>query len=191
MSETETTNEEVMKEAKKASEEAHEALEEVREVEAEVQELRDEVSEEKKELEEFKNKFYYLAAEMENMKKRHDRDLQNQIKFGSEKILKNLLDVVDNLERTMMAIEKDEDDKVKNIYTGIDMVKNQFLDVLKQNGLEQVEAIGKIFDPNFHEALAQQPAEGKQDDEVIQVYQQGYSLNGRLIRAAKVVVAKN
>ena len=191
MSETETTNEEVMKEAKKASEEAHEALEEVREVEAEVQELRDEVSGEKKELEEFKNKFYYLAAEMENMKKRHDRDLQNQIKFGSEKILKNLLDVVDNLERSMMAIEKDEDEKIKNIYTGIDMVKNQFLDVLKQNGLEKIEAMGEIFDPNFHEALAQQPAEGKKDDEVIQVYQQGYSLNGRLIRAAKVVVAKN
>ncbi len=191
MSETETTNEEVMKEAKKASEEAHEALEEVREVEAEVQELRDEVSGEKKELEEFKNKFYYLAAEMENMKKRHDRDLQNQIKFGSEKILKNLLDVVDNLERSMMAIEKDEDEKIKNIYTGIDMVKNQFLDVLKQNGLEKIEAMGEIFDPNFHEALAQQPAEGKKDDEVIQVYQPGYSLNGRLIRAAKVVVAKN
>ena len=191
MSETETTNEEVMKEAKKASEEAHEALEEVREVEAEVQELRDEVSGEKKELEEFKNKFYYLAAEMENMKKRHDRDLQNQIKFGSEKILKNLLDVVDNLERSMMAIEKDEDEKIKNIYTGIDMVKNQFLDVLKQNGLEKIEAMGEIFDPNFHEALAQQPAEGKKDDEVIQVYQTGYSLNGRLIRAAKVVVAKN
>lgn len=185
------TNEEILKEAKKASEEAHEALEEAQEAMAEVKELKSEVNEEKKQLEEFKNKFYYVAAEMENMKKRHERELQNQIKFGNEKVLRGLLEVVDNLERTVMAISNDQDTKVKNLYLGIDMVKNQFLDVLKQNGLEQVDAMGKEFDPNFHEALAQQPAEGKNDNEIIQVYQHGYSLNGRLIRAAKVVVVKN
>lgn len=162
------------------------------EVEAEAESgSEDEISDETKELLEFKDKFYYVAAEMENLKKRHERDMQNQIKYGSEKILKGLLEVVDNLERTMMAISNDEDEKVKNIYVGVDMVKNQFIDVLKQNGLEQVETEGKIFDPNFHEAMAQQPAEGKEDQEIIQVYQQGYTLNGRLIRAAKVVVAKN
>lgn len=150
-----------------------------------------EVNEEVASLMEFKEKFYYLAAEMENLKRRHERDMQSQIKYGNEKVLKGLLDVVDNLERTLMAISNDEDEKVKNIFVGVDMVKNQFLEVLKQNGLEQVETDGKIFDPNFHEAMAQQPAEGKEDQEIIQVYQQGYTLNGRLLRAAKVVVAKN
>lgn len=184
-------NEEVKNEAAEAMNEAKEAMEEVREIHEEVEELREEISAEKKELEDFKNKFYYLAAEMENMKRRHDRDLQNNIKFGNEKILKGLIDVVDNLERTLQAIEKDEDDKVKNIFTGIDMVRKQFLDVLKSNGLEVIEAVGKEFDPNFHEALAQQPAEGKKDQEVIVEYQKGYILNGRVLRASKVVVAKN
>jgi molecular chaperone GrpE len=125
------------------------------------------------------------------MKKRHEREMQSQIKYGNEKVLKGLLDVVDNLERTLMAIENDQDDKIKNVFVGVDMVKKQFLEVLKGNGLEQIEALGKTFDPNFHEAMAQQPVEGKEDEEVIQVYQQGYMLNGRLLRAAKVVIVKN
>ncbi|EQC49740.1 nucleotide exchange factor GrpE [Bacteriovorax sp. DB6_IX] len=204
MSETEVNNgqaedlkevkaqaEEAMDEAKEAMAEADEAMAEVKEIHEEVEELKEEVSAEQKELAEFKEKFYYVAAEMENMKKRHERDMQNQLKYGNEKVLKGLLDVVDNLERTLMAIENDEDAKVKNIFVGVDMVKGQFLEVLKNNGLEQIEALGKTFDPNFHEAMAQQPAEGKENDEVIQVYQQGYTLNGRLLRAAKVVIAKN
>ena len=190
MSETHVNDEnleEVKAEANEAKEEAGEAMAEVEELHKEV----DEISSEMKELLEFKDKFYYVAAEMENMKKRHERDMQSQIKYGNEKVLKGLLDVVDNLERTMQAIENDEDEKVKNIYIGVDMVKKQFVDVLKDNGLEQIEAEGKIFDPNFHEAMAQQPAEGKEDQEIIQVFQQGYMLNGRLLRAAKVIVAKN
>lgn len=185
------TNEEVIKEAKKASEEAHEAMEEAQEAMAEVEELRNDIHVDKQQLEEFKNKFYYVAAEMENMKKRHEREIQNQIKFGNEKVLKGLLDVVDNLDRTVTAIANDEDSKIKNLYLGIDMVKNQFIEVLKQNGLEQVESLGLEFDPNVHEALAQQPAEGKKDNEILQVYAHGYKLNGRLLRAAKVVIVKN
>lgn len=149
------------------------------------------VVEEKKEDEDFKSKFMYVAAEMENMRRRYEREKESLIKFGNEKVLSNLLDVVDNLDRTLEAISSDEDDKVKNIVTGIEMVRNQFLDVLKNNGLKEVEALGKEFDPNFHEALAQQPAEGKEDQEILSVFQKGYILNGRLLRAAKVIVVKN
>lgn len=147
--------------------------------------------EEVKEEEDFKAKFYYLAAEMENLTKRHERERQNLLKFGNEKILSSLLDVVDNLDRTLQAITNDEDEKVKNIAVGINMVSTQMTDVLKSNGLEEVESVGKIFDPNFHEAMAQQPAEGKEDQEIISEFQKGYVLNGRLVRAAKVVIAKN
>lgn len=139
----------------------------------------------------FKEKFYYLAAEMDNMKKRFDREKDNLIKFGNEKVLSHLLDVVDNLDRTVDAIAGDEDEKIKNIHSGIEMVRKQFLDVLKKSGLEKIEALGEVFDPNLHEAMAQQPAEGKKDQEVIQVFQHGYVLNGRLLRPAKVVIAKN
>ncbi len=149
------------------------------------------ISEDMKELLEFKDKFYYVAAEMENIKRRHEKQLQDQIKFGTEKVMMGLLDVVDNLERTLQAIENDEDEKVKNIFTGVDMVRGQFLECLKSNGLEKIETEGKVFDPHFHEAMAQMPAEGKEDQEILQTYQNGYSLNGRVIRAAKVVVVKN
>ncbi|MEE3078129.1 MAG: nucleotide exchange factor GrpE [Bdellovibrionota bacterium] len=192
MTDTPENLEEVKAEAGEANEVSEDGNAEVVDLhEKDSKESDDEISKEMKELLEYKDKFYYVAAEMENMKKRHERDMQSQIKYGNEKVLKGLLEVVDNLERTMMAIENDEDEKVKNIYVGVDMVKKQFLDVLKNNGLEQVDAEGKIFDPNFHEAMAQQPAEGKEDQEIIQVYQHGYMLNGRLLRPAKVVVAKN
>jgi len=144
-----------------------------------------------KELEVFKEKYFYLAAEMENSRKRFEREKENLLKFGNEKVLSGLVEVIDNLDRTLDAIKSDEDEKVKNIFIGVDMVKKQMMDTLKSNGLEKVESIGKMFDPNFHEALAQQPAEGKEDQEIIQVFQDGYMLNGRLLRAAKVIVAKN
>ena len=148
------------------------------------------IAEEKVE-EDFKSKFMYLAAEMENIRRRNEREKESLIKYGNEKVLSGLLEVVDNLDRSLEAISGDEDDKIKNIVTGIEMVRNQFLDVLKNNGLEEVEALGKEFDPNFHEALAQQPAEGKEDQEILSVFQKGYILNGRLLRAAKVIVVKN
>ena len=152
----------------------------------------DHVEEELKEDEEksYKDKFYYLAAEMENAKRRFEREKVNIIKFGLEKVLKDMLDVVDNFERTVDAAANEEDEKVKNIVEGIQMVRTQFLDVLKKQGLEQVEAMDKEFDPNFHEAMAQQEAEGKEANVVIQEYQKGYILNGRLLRASKVIVSK-
>lgn len=141
--------------------------------------------------EDFKAKYYYLAAEFDNMKKRFDREKENLLKFGNEKLLSSLVGVVDNFDLTVAALKNDNDDKVQNIVKGIDMIRTQLLDTLKQNGLTQVEALGKTFDPNFHEAVAQAPAPEKEDQEIITEYQRGYILNGRLLRASKVVVANN
>ncbi len=140
---------------------------------------------------EFKSKYFYLAAEMDNMKKRFDREKENLLKYGNEKVLSDIVDVVDNLERTVQALHAETDEKILNIVTGINMVREHFMGVLKKHGLETIESVGKTFDPNFHEALAQQPAEGKEDQEILTEYQKGYVLNGRLLRAAKVVVVKN
>lgn len=144
-----------------------------------------------KEGEDFKAKYYYLAAEVDNMRKRFEREKENLLKYGNEKVLSQLVGVVDNFDLTVNALKNDNDDKVQNIVKGIDMIRNQFLDVLKNNGLTQVESLGKVFDPNFHEAVAQAPAPGKADQEIITEYQRGYTLNGRLLRASKVVVANN
>ena len=139
----------------------------------------------------YKEKYFYLAAEVENLRKRHEREKENLLKFGNEKVLSSLVGVVDNFDLTVNALKNDNDDKVQNIVKGIEMIRSQFIEVLKQNGLTPVEALGKIFDPNFHEAMAQVPAEGKEDQEIVTEYQRGYTLNGRLLRAAKVVVVKN
>lgn len=148
-------------------------------------------SSEKEQKDEFKEKYYYLAAEMQNMQRRYEREKDDLHKFGSEKIMRDLVAVMDNFERTLGFIENEEDEKIKNIAEGIRMVNKLFLDTLEKHGLKKIEALGEEFDPNFHEALAQQPAEGKKDMEVIQVFENGYTLNDRVVRAAKVIVAKN
>ncbi len=145
----------------------------------------------KKEEIDYKEKYFYLAAEYENFRKRMERERENTLKYGNEKVLSDLLEVVDTFERTIDMLRPDEDEKVKNLVVGLDMVNKLFLDKLDKHGLTPVESLGKDFDPNFHEAMAQEYMEGKKPNEVIKEFQKGYILNGRLLRAAKVVVASD
>tara|TARA_B100000886_G_scaffold266086_1_gene190421 strand:+ start:742 stop:1347 length:606 start_codon:yes stop_codon:yes gene_type:complete len=142
-----------------------------------------------KEKSEFREKFFYIAAEKENLQKRFDREKDNLIKYGNEKVLSGLLGVIDNLDLTLNAIVNDEDEKVKNIYVGIEMVKQQFSDLLTNNGLEEIKSVGEKFDPNFHEALMQRE-EGNEAGIILEEVQKGYRLNGRVLRAAKVIISK-
>jgi len=143
-----------------------------------------------KEKNDFKDKFFYIAAEKENLQKRFDREKENLLKYGNEKVLSGLLSVVDNLGLTLNAIANDEDEKVKNIFVGIEMVNQQFSEVLKSNGLEEIKSVGETFDPNCHEALMQREEEGKDAGVVLEEVQKGYRLNGRVVRAAKVIISK-
>jgi len=143
------------------------------------------------ERDQFKEKYYYLAAEMENLRKRSERERTNLIKYGNERILTELLSVVDNFDLSLGALKGEKDEKVKNILVGVEMVKTQLLDILKQSGLTPIETEGKTFDPNFHEALGQREEEGKKENEIIEEFQKGYSLNDRVLRASKVIIAKD
>ena len=145
----------------------------------------------KKEEIDFKAKYLTALADMDNYRKRMDREKENLVKYGNEKMLTDLLQVSDNFDRTIDMLKGDQDSKVKNIVTGMQMVSKQFQDTLAKHGLQPIDAVGKDFDPNFHEALAQEYAEGKKPNEVIKEFQKGYILNGRVIRAAKVVVASD
>lgn len=189
----ENTNEETKKEHHETNVEDHADEQVEAKGEPKEEKVEEEVveAEKKHEQVDYKEKYYYLAAEMQNMQRRFDKEKESLLKFGSEKILKDLLDVVDNFERTLGFIKDDEDEKVKNIAVGIDMIKKQFIETLGKHGLQQVQAMGEVFDPNYHEAMAQQPAEDKKEMEIIQVHQNGYLLNERLLRPAKVVVAKS
>lgn len=150
-----------------------------------------EAAEPKKEEVDYKAKFFYLAAEMENYRKRMERERENLVKFGNERLLSDLIEVVDNYERTIDMLSGDQEEKVKNLVIGLEMIRKQFLDAMAKHGLTQVEALGKDFDPNFHEAITQEYVEGKKPHEVVKEYQKGYVLNGRLLRASKVVVASD
>ena len=152
----------------------------------------EDVADEEQGQEDYREKFYYLAAEMDNLRKRHERDREELLKYGNERIIRELLEVVDNLDRTLLAIGGDDDVKVKNIYMGIEMVRSQFAEVLKNNGIEPIdESVGEKFDPNFHEAMSQRKSEECEDDTIVEEYQKGYVLNGRLLRPSKVVIVKN
>jgi len=147
--------------------------------------------EEKKDEVDYKAKYLYLAAEMDNYRRRTERERENDLKYGNEKVLRDLLDVVDNFERTVEMLRPDQDDKMKNVVIGLDMVRKQFIEKLSKHGLTPIESVGRDFDPNVHEALAQEYVEGAKPHEVVKEFQKGYSLNGRVLRAAKVVVASD
>jgi molecular chaperone GrpE len=147
--------------------------------------------EEKKEEVDYKAKYFYIAAEMDNYRKRMDREKENLVKYGNERVLRDLLEVADNFERTIGMLKGDQDQKVKNLVIGLDMIQKQFLDTMGKHGLTLIQSIGKEFDPNFHEAMAQEYAEGIKPNEVIKEFQKGYTLNGRVIRASKVVVSSD
>ena len=140
-------------------------------------------------LKEANDKYYYVLAELENSRKRFEREKESLIKYGNEKVLNGLIDVVDNFERILDALKMDEDPKMKNTFVGMQMVCDQFLSVLSANGLSVAKADeGQDFDPNLHEAMGQE--ETGTPNKVVRVFQKGYLLNGRLLRASKVIVSK-
>ena len=144
---------------------------------------------EKKDEVDYKAKYFYVAAEMDNYRKRMEREKENLLKYGNERILNDLLEVVDNFDRTIGMLKGDQDQKVKNLVVGLEMIEKQFLDTMGKHGLTPIQSVGKEFDPNFHEAVASEYAEGKKPHEVIKEFQKGYTLNGRVMRASKVVVS--
>jgi molecular chaperone GrpE len=180
-----------MKKVREMDQEKSENKQETKVEEVETQETASEVEQPKVEEVDYKTKFFYVAAEMENLRKRFDREKDQLLKYGQEKILSDMIEVMDNFERTVEMLKFDEDQKVKNIVFGLDMVKKIFTDAMSKHGLVALESVGKDFDPNFHEAMTQEYVEGKRPNEIIKEFQRGYTLNGRLIRAAKVVVASD
>lgn len=163
--------------------------ENVEELKAKQEELETEEQAQDDQVDEYKEKFLYLAAEFENARKRFAREKEQLLKFGQENILKDLLGILDNFDRVLEATANETDQKVKNIIAGVEMVRGDFLKTVDKYGLSTVSSEGE-FDPNLHEAMGQEELEGVESNHITKVFEKGYSLNGRLIRAAKVMVAK-
>lgn len=141
------------------------------------------------EAEDFKEKYMYLAAEMDNLRKRTAKDRQEFLKYGKENILRDFLDLSDNFERMLSSLTNVESDEAKNILVGVEMVKKQLDDLLTNHGLQKIDSSGKEFDPTYHEALTSQESEGP-ENVVLHEIRSGFMLHDRLVRAAQVVVSK-
>lgn len=146
------------------------------------------LQEKEKEAKDHYDRYVRLSAEMENFKKRLEKEKKETYKFANENLLKDLLPVLDNLERAMEHGQ--EGDNFKALLEGVEMTLKGFLAVLEKYGVTRVEALGEEFDPNQHEAVMVQEDAGRPPGVVISQLQKGYRLHNRLVRPAMVVVSK-
>ena len=130
------------------------------------------------------------TADFENFKKRAAREKQDAIRFGNESLLQKLVPVLDHFDMALSAAQSAGADAAKPLQDGIQMVYQQLRNALVEAGLEEVDAAGKPFDPNLHEAVAQVETTEVPEGQVVQQLRKGYKLRERLLRPASVVVAK-
>jgi len=154
---------------------------------------REQLLEKVKELQKESEKNYDLylrsQAEMENMKKRNKKDKEDWLKFANESLIKEILPVLDNLEKALSHSNKDH--SIDALKEGIHLTLKGLKDSLSKSGLEEVKAVGEPFDPCFHEAVSETSDPKAKPGTVVTELQKGYVLNRRLIRPAMVVVNKN
>lgn len=142
------------------------------------------------EAQKFQDLYLRCAAETENMRRRFQKERDEQARYASERIVKGLLPVLDNLELALGYVKDDAPAEVASLAEGVRMTLKGFLDVLADNGVKPVPAErGQIFDPNLHEALGQTPESELPPGSISQQVQRGYTLSDRLVRPAKVLVA--
>lgn len=143
-------------------------------------------------LEEEYNKLYdkYLrqVAEFENYKKRMNRDLTRRVEFANEELLREVLPIMDDLERSVQATE--DKSAEEHLQEGLQLVYNNFKNVLKRRGVEPIQSVGEPFDPELHEAVMMQESDEYDSDIVMEEFERGYHLGDKVLRHAKVVVSK-
>lgn len=151
--------------------------------------LQQELEETKAKFDDIQDQYLRLQAELQNIQRRNQREREIATRYRSQDLAKKMLPVLDNLERAL-SIEV-EDEAGKNLKKGIEMVLESFNQALTDEGIEIINAEGQPFDPTIHEAYTQVPAkEGQESGTVAQVFEKGYKLHDRILRAAKVVVTE-
>jgi molecular chaperone GrpE len=130
------------------------------------------------------------TADFDNFKKRAAREKQDAIKYAAESLIGKVIPVLDNFEMALAAAQNSSADGLKSLQDGVSMIHAQLKSVLTESGLEEVDATGKPFDPNIHEAVSQQECADVPEGHVLQQLRKGYKLRERLLRPATVIVAK-
>lgn len=144
--------------------------------------------ENQKSLEEVNNRLLRLQADFTNYKKRIDKEKDSLYTYASQELITQLLPIIDNFERALVS----NDDKMKNdsFYQGMEMIYKQLIDTLKNNGLEEIEAVGQKFDHNFHHGVVQEESADHEEGTILEVFQKGYKLKDRVIRPSMVKISK-
>jgi molecular chaperone GrpE len=151
------------------------------------QELLKKLSETQEQAQDNYDLYMRTYAEMENIKKRGTREREELAKYANESLIKEILPVIDSLEKAISHARDDENSSA--LVQGLELTRAGLMKTLEKAGLEEVEAMGKPFDPNFHEAVSQQKDDTVASGHVMIELQKGYALNGRLIRPSTVVVS--
>ena len=128
-------------------------------------------------------------ADLENARRRFEREQKESQLYAGEKVLKSLIPIVDDLDRTLENIPEDLNED-HSLVSGVNMVHRKFLHALESQGAKSFYPLGEAFDPTNHEALMEAPSEEVEAGHILQVFQRGWTLNERLLRPAKVIIAK-
>ncbi len=131
-----------------------------------------------------------VTADFENFRKRAAREKDEGIRYANHKLLERLLPVLDSFDMAILAADAHEEGSAQSLKDGIQLVLQQFRTVLREAGLEEIEAYGKLFDPNLHEAISQVETNEFEEGHVAQQVRKGYLLRDRLVRPSSVIVAK-
>lgn len=155
-----------------------------------IKQLKEKYDASQKELEEVKDKLLRRQAEFENFKKRTQKEKEAIVTYASEGLVTDLLPSLDSFERALEVEVDENDEKAKALYEGLELVYNQLIEVLKNNGLQQIECVNEKFDHNCHHAVVQQESEEHEADTVIQELGKGYKYKEKVIRPSMVMVSK-
>ena len=128
-------------------------------------------------------------AEIDNIRRRTEQDVEKAHKFALEKFAKDILNTIDNLERALATPANTEDESIKALFNGVELTLKELLATVARFGVEPVGVVGEVFNPDLHQAISMQPMEGFETNQITTVLQKGYLLNGRVIRPAMVMVA--
>ena len=142
-----------------------------------------------RERQELRDRLLRGAAEFDNYRKRTDRERRDLSDAVAADLVRDLLPVVDDLERALAAA-REPGANATALRTGVELIHRQLLDAMRRRGVEPIESIGQDFDPSWHEAIASEPADGRRDGEVVAELRRGFRIGSRLLRPAQVRVAK-
>ncbi|MDC2825779.1 nucleotide exchange factor GrpE [Rodentibacter pneumotropicus] len=184
------TTEEPVEEIQKEEVEQVQAEDPLEEAIARVQELEEQL---KAQVEETAKKEQDLLlrtrAEIDNIRRRTEQDIEKAHKFALEKFSKDILNTIDNLERALATPANTEDESIKALFDGVELTLKELISTVARFGVEAVGVVGETFNPDLHQAISMQPAEGFESNQITAVLQKGYTLNSRVIRPAMVMVA--